>query len=120
MPHKASKAKIRGESVSSIGPDALAASSAKALKSKVVSTNLIVGPDYEMVQVVLKNGSVQIVRPASTPDQSGPKLRAPKLRKSSLSSSEAGYLDEEADVLVLVQAPKGATSKKALKQIVKK
>jgi hypothetical protein len=85
-----------------------------------VSTNVIVGPEYEMVQVVLKNASVQIVRPASSPDSSGPKLRAPRERKGALSSSESAWLDEDADVLVLVQAPKGATSKKALKAILKK
>lgn len=118
--HKPSKAKIKGESVSSVGADAVAGVSKKALKSKVVSTNVITGPDYEMVQIVLKDASVQIVRPATTPDSSGPKLRSPKVRNDSLSSTESGYYDADADVLVLVQSSKAAKSKKALAAIVKK
>ena len=118
--HKASKAKIKGESLSSVGADAVAGASKKALKSKVVSSNVITGPDYEMVQIVLKDASVQIVRPATTPDSSGPKLRSPKVRNDSLSSTESGYYDADADVLVLVQSAKAAKSKKALAAIVKK
>jgi hypothetical protein len=118
--HRPSKAKIKGESVSSVGADAVAGASKKALKSKVVSSNVITGPDYEMVQIVLKDASVQIVRPATTPDSSGPKLRSPKVRNDSLSSTESGYYDADADVLVLVQSSKAAKSKKALAAIVKK
>jgi len=118
--HRPSKAKIKGESVSSVGADAVAGASKKALKSKVVSSNVITGPDYEMVQIVLKDASVQIVRPATTPDSSGPKLRSPKVRNDSLSSTESGYYDADADVLVLVQSAKAAKSKKALAAIVKK
>jgi hypothetical protein len=120
LPRKPSKTKIRGKSVSSVSPDALAGASKGALKSKVVSSNLIVGPEYEMVQVVLKGASVQIVRPATSPDQSGPKLRSPKVRNDGLSETESGWYDADADVLVLVQAPKSATSKKALKALLKK
>ena len=118
--HKASKAKIKGESVSSVSADAVAGASKKALKSKVVSSNVITGPDYEMVQIVLKDASVQIVRPATTPDSSGPKLRSPKLRNDSLTSTDSAYYDADADVLVLVQSSKAAKSKKALVALLKK
>ncbi len=119
-PHKASKAKIKGESVSSVSADAVAGASKKALKSKVVSSNVITGPDYEMVQIVLKDASVQIVRPATTPDSSGPKLRSPKLRNDSLTSTDSAYYDADADVLVLVQSNKATKSKKALGALLKK
>ncbi len=118
--HKASKAKIKGESVSSVGADAVAGASKKALKSKVVSSNVITGPDYEMVQIVLKDASVQIVRPATTPDSSGPKLRSPKVRNDSLTSTDSAFYDADADVLVLVQSSKAAKSKKALAALMKK
>lgn len=118
--HKASKAKIKGESVSSVSADLVAGASKKALKSKVVSTNVITGPDYEMVQIVLKDASVQIVRPASTPDSSGPKLRSPKVRNDSLTSTDSAFYDADADVLVLVQSNKAAKSKKALGALLKK
>jgi hypothetical protein len=117
---KASKAKIKGESVSLVSASSLAGASKTALKSKVVSSNVIMGPEYEMVQIVLKDASVQIVRPATTPDQAGPKLRSPKARNDSLSSNESGYYDPDADVLVLVQSNKAAKSKKALGALLKK
>ena len=73
-----------------------------------------------MVQIVLKDASVQIVRPAVSPDQAGPKLRSPKVRNDSLSSTESGWYDADADVLVLVQSTKAAKSKKALGAILKR
>ena len=120
LPHKPSKAKIRGESVSSVGVDALAGASKSALKSKVVSSNVVVGSDYEMVQVVLKGASVQIVRPASAPDQAGPKVRSPKARNDSLAATESGWYDADADVLVLVRASKAVKSKKALSSLLQR
>lgn len=118
---KISKAKIQGESVSSVSADVVAGASKTALKSKVVSTNTVVGAEYEQLQVVLNKGvAVQIIRPAAKPDGAGPKVRSPKARSEGLAETDASYYDEQADVLVLVQAAKKATSKKALKAILKK
>lgn len=118
---KISKAKIQGESVSSVSADVVAGASKTALKSNVVSTNTVVGAEYEQLQVVLNKGvAVQIVRPAAKPDGAGPKVRSPKARSEGLAETDASYYDEQADVLVLVQAAKKATSKKALKAILKK
>lgn len=118
---KVSKAKIQGESVSSVSADMVAGASKTALKSKVVSTNTVVGAEYEQLNVVLNKGvAVQIIRPAAKPDGSGPKVRSPKARSEGLAETDASYYDEQADVLVLVQAAKKATSKKALKAILKK
>ena len=118
---KISKAKIQGESVSSVSADVVAGASKTALKSKVVSTNTVVGAEYEQLQVVLNKGvAVQIIRPAAKPDGAGPKVRSPKARSEGLAETDASYYDEQADVLVLVQTAKKATSKKALKAILKK
>lgn len=117
---KLSKGTIQGESVSLVTADTLADASKSALKAKVVSSNVIVGREYEQVQVVMKAVSVQIIRPTATPDKAGPKLRSPKARSDSLSKSEFGWYDAEANVLVLVRAPKKASSKKALLALLQK
>jgi hypothetical protein len=116
---KTSKGKIHGESVSSVSADTVANTSKTALKAKVVSTNTVIGPEYEQLQVVLSGCTVQIIRPATTPDQAGPKIRSPKTRNDGLSSTDSGWYDADADVLVLVQASKKALSAKALKSILK-
>jgi hypothetical protein len=118
-PKKPSKAKIRGQSVSSVSAESVAGASKAALKSKVLSSDVIAGPEYELVRVVLKDASVQIIRPAASPDSGGPKLRSPKLRNDSLTTNESAWYDADADVLVLVQAKSGA-SKKALGALLKK
>lgn len=116
---KVSRTKIRGESVSLVTPEATAAALTKSLKTKVVSTNVTVGPEYEQIQVVVKGFAVQIVRPASKPDGSGPKVRSPKARRDDLAKTESAFYDGDADVLVLVQAAKKAASKKVLATILK-
>jgi len=116
---KTSAGTILGRSVSSVTPEAVATATKAAMKSKIVSSNVLVGPEYEQIQVVLKGMAVQIVRPARAPDASGPKIRSPKARSDSLSKTESGWYDESANVLVLVQAPKKAASQKALKAILK-
>ncbi len=119
-PLKLSKATIHGESVSSVTADTVAGASKTALKAKVVSSNVIVGREFEQVQVVMKGVSVQIIRPTATPSSSGPKVRSPKARSSSLLKSESGWYDADANVLVLVRAPKKASSKKALLALLQK
>jgi hypothetical protein len=116
---KVSRAKIRGESVSLVTPEMTALALTKSLKAKVMSTNVTVGPEYEQIQIVSKNFAVQIVRPATKPDGSGPKVRSPKARSDDLAKTESAYYDRDADVLVLVQAPKKAASKKVLAVILK-
>ena len=111
---KLSAAKIAGQSVSQVSPDDVANATQKVLRTKVVSTNVTVGPEYEQINVVLKNVAVQIVRPAATPDKSGPKVRSPKARHDDLAKTDSGFYDEGADVLVLVQAEKKVMSKRAL------
>jgi hypothetical protein len=117
---KTSKGKIHGESVSSVSADVVAGASKTALKSKVLSTNVVVGQEYEQLQVVLKGVAVQIVRPAANPDKEGPKIRSPKVRSDDLAKTESAWYDPEADVLVLVQSSKKATSQRALKAILKR
>ena len=117
---KVSKGTIQGESVSSVSADTVAGASKTALKAKVVSSNVIVGREYEQVQVVMKGVSVQIIRPTANPDKAGPKLRSPKARSSSLLKSESGWYDADANVLVLVRAPKKASSQKALLALLQK
>ena len=119
-PPKVSKGTIQGESVSSVSVDAVAGASKSALKSKVVSSNVIVGREYEQIQVVMKGVSVQIIRPTSTPDKSGPKIRSPKVRSSGLLKTESGWYDADANVLVLVRAQKKASSQKALLALLQK
>lgn len=112
--------KIRGESVSSVTADVVAGASKSAFRAKVVSTNVVVGPEYEQLQVVLKNAAVQIVRPAATPDKEGPKIRSPKARNDDLGKTDSAWYDRDADVLVLVQAKKKATSRRVLNALLKR
>jgi hypothetical protein len=115
---KASKATIQGESLSTIGDAALADASKGALKSKVVSTMIVNGPQYEHVKVQLKGATVHIIRPNPGSETGHGAVEAPKARNSSLSKAEAGYYDEEADVLVVVEAGRKTNSEKALASIV--
>jgi len=115
---KVSATKIGGQSVSDVSADAVATASQRATKRSLVSTNVIVGAEYEQVNVFLDNLAVQIVRPASLPDKSGPKVRSPKARKDGVAETEAAFYDPNADVLVLVQADKKATSSRALAALV--
>jgi len=117
---KASKGMIRGESISSIGADALADASKSASKSKVVSSKVVVGSQYEQVNVQLKGVAVQITRPAANPDPNGPSVSSPKARNNELSKTESGWYDEDADVLVVVGAGKKAGSQKMLGTILKR
>lgn len=110
---KMSSTKISGHSLSEVDADSVA-NAARALRLSLVSSNTIVGPEYEQLNIVFNNLSVQIVRPASSPDKSGPKVRSPKARNDDMAKTDAGFYDASADVLVLVQAPKKATSKKTL------
>ena len=116
----ASRATIKGESVSSIGVDALADASKGTFKSKVVASNVTVGSQYEQVEVQLKGAKVQIIRPATSPDPKGPSVSAPKARNGELGSAESGFYDEDADVLVVVNAGKKPAAQKALGSILKK
>ncbi|HEY8078839.1 MAG TPA: hypothetical protein VIF62_32125 [Labilithrix sp.] len=111
---KRSQAKIGGLSVSEVSADDVASTTQKMLRSKVVSSNLTVGPEYEQINVVLRGMAVQIVRPANAPDKSGPKVRSPKARNDDLGKTDSSYYDSIADVIVLVQAEKKAASKRAL------
>jgi len=113
---KASRGTIRGESVSLIGVEALADASKGALKTKVVSSKITVGAQYEQLQVLLKGASVQIVRPATAPDARGPEISSPKAR-SILAKSESGWYDPDADVVVVVSAAKKPAAQKALGHI---
>jgi hypothetical protein len=115
---KASITKIGGLSVSEVSVDVVAASALRATRRGLVSTTVIVGTEYEQVSVVLQNLAVQIVRPAATPDKSGPKLRSPKARKEGAAKSEAAFYDPRADVLVLVQADKKGEASRALSALV--
>ena len=115
---KASKATVHGESVSTIGDAQLAEASKSALKAKVVSTKIVNGPQYELVKVQLKGATVQIIRPNPGTETGNGAVDAPKARNASLSKAEAGYYDEEADVLVVVEAGKKAAAEKALASIV--
>jgi len=118
---KASHGMIHGESVSSIGVDAFADASKSAIKSKVVSTKFLVGPQYEEMQVQMKGGaSVQVIRPAANPASDGPAITSPKARSGSFAKTEAGWYDEEADVLVVVTAAKKASAQKTLGTILTK
>ena len=107
---KVSKGTIQGESVSSVSVDAVTNASKTMLKSKVVSSDVIVGAEYEQVQVVMKGVAVQIIRPAANPDKAGPKVRSPKARNGGLLKTESGWYDADANVLVLVRATKKASS----------
>lgn len=115
---KLSATKIAGQSVSEVSADVVATATQRALQRSLVSANVIVGAEYEQVSVVLDNVAVQIVRPASSPDKAGPKVRSPKARRDSAAKTEAALYDPRADVLVLVRADKKATSTRALSALV--
>lgn len=117
---KASKTTIHGESISAIAAATLADVSKAALKSKVVRTKTTVGSDYEQLQIQLKGVAVQVVRPAANPVTGGPSVASPKSRNASLSKTESAWYDEDADVLIVVNAPKKATSQKALGAILER
>lgn len=117
---KVSKGTILGESVSSVSVDSVAGASKSVLKFKVVSSSIIVGQEFEQIQVVMKGASVQIIRPAAAPDKAGPKVRSPKARSGGLLKSESGWYDAEANVLVLVRAPRKVSSQKALQALLKR
>ena len=116
---KSSKATIQDASISSIDVDALGEAAAGSLAATVVSTDTVVGPRYELVEVQLQGATVQIIRAATTPDAKGPEISAPKARQSELSKTEAAWYDAEADVLVVVNTAKKASSRKLLTAIVK-
>ena len=115
---KASLGTVKGESISSISVEALAEASASALESKLVSNGVITGPQYELLQVELKTATVQIIRPAEKPASNGLPVPSPKAKNAELEANDAGWYDEEADVLVIVNAPKKAAAQKALGAIV--
>jgi hypothetical protein len=117
-PKKISATKIGGQSVSEVSAEAVATAAQRATKRNLVSSTVIVGSEYEQVSVVLEHLAVQIVRRAATPDQTGPKVRSPKARKEDVADTNAAFYDPKADVLVLVQADKKATSARALAAIV--
>ncbi len=116
---KISKKTIKGESVSSITSEDLAAAAKAALGAKAASGSITIGSQYEQVNVTLKNATVTLIRPAANPDPSGPAVSAPKTRSGELTKAEAAVYDEDADVLVLVTSNKKATSQKALGSLVK-
>jgi hypothetical protein len=118
-PKKASKATVNGESLSTISVDTLTDASKGALKAKFVSNSVVTGRQYELVQVQLKGATVQIIRPAEKPSANGPAIASPKAKNSELSKSDAGWYDEEANVLVVVNAGKKAAGQKALATLVK-
>lgn len=109
-----SKATIRDESISSIDVDTLGEVTSGSLGGKVVSSEVVVGAKYELVEVQLKGATVQIIRAATKPDTSGPDLSAPKARHLELSKTEAAWYDADADVLVIVNSSKKTTSRKLL------
>jgi len=118
-PKKASLATVKGESVSSVSVEALTEASTSALQSQFVSNGVMTGPQYELVQVELKTATVQIIRPAEKPSPNGLPIPSPKAKHAELEPNDAGWYDEEADVLVIVNAPKKAAAQKALGAIVK-
>lgn len=116
---KSSRGMINGESVSTINAGALANASKTALKGKVVSSNALVGSQYEQLNVQLKGASVQIVRPAASPNATGPSIASPKTRNDAMSKADAAFYDEEADTIVIVNAGgKKAAAQKALSSLV--
>lgn len=117
---KASQATVKGQSISSISVEALTEASTSALNSQLVSNGVLTGPQYELVQVELKTGMVQIIRPAAKPAPNGLPIPSPKAKNAELETNDAGWLDEEADVLVIVNAGKKAAAQKALGDIVKR
>jgi hypothetical protein len=116
----ASKGTVNGESLSTISVDSLTDASKGALKSKFVSNSVVTGPQYELVQVQLKGATVQITRRAEKPAANGPAIASPKAKNADLPKGDAGWYDESADVLVVVNAAgKKAAAQKALATLVK-
>jgi len=115
---KASQGTVKGESISSISVEALAEAATSALESKLVSNGVITGPQYELLQVELKTATVQIIRLAEKPAPNGLPVPSPKAKNAELEAHDAGWYDEEADVLVIVNAPKKAAAQKALGALV--
>jgi len=115
---KTSKATIKGESLSSIGELALADASKGSLKTKVVSTRVLSGREYESVRIQLKGASVTIIRPVAAGEAGNGAVDAPKSRASALSKSEAGYYDEDADVAIIVDSGKKNASERSLAALV--
>jgi hypothetical protein len=116
----ASKATVKGESLSTVTVETLTDATKGAVKQKFVSNGVVTGPEYEVVSVEMKTAKVQVIRPASSPTPNGPSIASPKAKQGSLSKTDAGYYDEEADVLVVVTAAKKGTAQKVLGSIVKK
>lgn len=115
-----SKGTVNGESLSSISVDTLTDASKNALKGKFVSNSVVTGQQYELVQVQLKGTTVQIIRRAEKPAPNGPAIASPKAKNSELGKSDAGWYDEEADVLVFVSSTgKKGSAQKALSSLVK-
>ena len=112
---KSSRGMINGESVSTINASSLANASKTALKGKVLSSNAMVGSQYEQLNVSLKGVNVQIVRPAGNPSSTGPSIASPKSRNDAASKADAAFYDEEADVVVIVNA--GGNKKAAQKAL---
>jgi hypothetical protein len=117
---KASRGTVNGESLSTISVEALTDASKSVLKSKFISNSVVTGPQYELVQVQLKGATVQITRPAEKPLANGPAIASPKAKSGEVAKTAAFWFDEEADVLVVVNASgKKAAAQKALGAIVK-
>lgn len=115
----ASKTTINGESISKIAAPALAEVSKSAFKSKTAAHKVTAGAQYEQVQIATKGGvTVHVVRPAQSPGSAT--VASPKSRNDSLSKTEAAWYDEEADVLIVVNAGKKAAAQKALGQLLER
>jgi len=114
---KTSKATIKGQSISTIDDGALGEASKGPLKTKVVGSTIATGAQYERVKVQLKGAAVVIIRPSTSPDGNA-SVDAPKARNGSLGKSEASYYDEDADVLVIVDAGKKSASERVLGSLV--
>lgn len=115
----ASKTTLNGESISKIGAPALAEVSKSAFKSKNAAHKVTSGSQYEQVQIAMKGGvTVHVVRPTQSPGSAT--VASPKSRNDSLSKTEAAWYDEEADVLIVVNAGKKAAAQKALGQLLEK
>jgi len=117
-PKKISKATVKGESISSISVEDLTKASTSVLNSALVSNGILTGPKYELVQVELKTMTVQIIRLADKPAPNGLPIPSPKAKNAELEPNDAGWYDEEADVLVIVNAAKKAAAQKALDTLV--
>jgi len=117
-PKKTSQATVKGESISSISVEGLTEASTSVLNSSLVSNGILSGPKYELVQVELKTMTVQIIRPAEKPAPNGLPIPSPKAKNAELEPNDAGWYDEEADVLVIVNAAKKAAAQKALDAMV--